>query len=226
MQSKKNFLHLNGKSKSAPILIVNTSKEKYQRRAWSSLPTTCLFDTNLLKQKKVNFTNSEIETLPRKLSMTTEKSIDIGFTAYPNTLVHQHNHLRRPHMHEKDCDRLTSGFDKNREKRFYFTCQLTPVRVYINYDKVSSSIDRRLPNEKLDEFNCRQLSPTCLKSKIGLSQKFIKDASEYFFLTETLSFVPLLSEEQIQMLRQKKHLIKVRNDGLTSKDKLKHRRKK
>jgi hypothetical protein len=203
MELKKKLLHLSEKSKSAPVLLLNINKEKSKRRAWSSLPTVSLFSANQLTQKRVKFTNSSVTPVPIKLAMTTEKSIDIGFTAYANTLVHQHNHLRRPHMHEKDCDRLTSGFDKNREKRFYFTCQLTPVRVYVNYDRASSTMDCRLPNDKLDEFNCRQLDASCLKSNFGISQKFIKDASEFYFLKETLSFVPLLNEDQ--KLRHKKN---------------------
>lgn len=222
----KRVYHLKEKSKSVPYIELNKkNKEKMYNRAWSSLTnsiytptykdekrgTICIVDT-----KELSKLNDELSTLqptdnipvvPTATKVTTietEKIIDTGFVADQNKVIHQHDHLNYPHMHQTECNRLLSGIDKNRDKRYYFTRHVTPVRVYISYDKGASAYNRRAVDE-FDELNGRQLSANCLKNQIGISSKFLKDASEFYFIRETLSFVPVLNEEQIQAFKKKHH---------------------
>ena len=70
-------------------------------------------------------------------SLVPERSVTgDSFQAHPHKTIHQHDHLTTAHLHQPGlCDRFASGFDKNRESRFYFTGQQTNVRVYVNYDE-------------------------------------------------------------------------------------------
>ena len=83
--------------------------------------------------------------------------------------VHIHEAKQLPHMHGVDCDRLMSAIDIQRDKRYYFTCDKTPVRVYIKYEEEQ---EKRV------------------KKGHSLSKKFSKEASNLIFIQETLSFIP------------------------------------
>jgi hypothetical protein len=99
--------------------------------------------------------------------------------------MHLHNHHtehKLPHLHTFGCERLITAFDKQREKRYYFTNELTPVRVYIKYDK-------ELDNQKKIPPNNREID---LKNKLsGISAKFSKEITNCRFIKETLSYIPI-----------------------------------
>ena len=118
-----------------------------------------------------------------------------NFVAYPNKIVHQHKHYRNPHMHNTDCNRLVSGYDLNRDKRFYFTTTTTPVRVYIKYERGVSSKPKKNKYDALKKheqhLNGQKLNAATLRNKIGLSSKFIKEAQNLVFNIDTLSFAPI-----------------------------------
>ena len=63
---------------------------------------------------------------------------ELSFVPSDEREVHFHNHddyFANPHMHSDKCDRFTSGFDQYRRQRFYFTSNVTPLRVYLNYEE-------------------------------------------------------------------------------------------
>lgn len=120
-----------------------------------------------------------------------------SFVPYNESNIHEHNHRVTPHLHSFECDRYSSGTDQNRNSRFYFTKQTTPVRVYLSYnDKLlMPSIDEvRTDENKVSQFNAqlngRKLSPRTLRTQLRLSQKFIEDAKNLVFLNDSLSLVP------------------------------------
>ena len=92
-----------------------------------------------------------------------------------------------------------TAFDKQREKRYYFTNELTPVRVYIKYDKEHESTQKR------NYLNTLCSTPTIkdenkfesIKNKLrNISEKFQKEISNCKFIEETLSFVPIITKYQ------------------------------
>lgn len=119
-----------------------------------------------------------------------------SYVPFNDANVHEHNHRITPHLHSFECDRYSSGTDQNRNSRFYFTKQTTPVRVYLNYnDKLLlPSIDEVRTDDKTSQFNAqlngRKLSPRTLRTHLRLSQKFIEDARNLIFLNDSLSLVP------------------------------------
>lgn len=130
-----------------------------------------------------------------------------SFTPFPNASVHEHPHRFTPHLHSVQCDRYSSGFDKNRNSRFYFTKNLTPCRVYLSYnDKLFVDSTDYLTNEREKNshvnqtLNGRKLSAKTLKSQLKVSPQFIDDAKNYIFVKETMSLIPMLP--QIQQLSQ------------------------
>lgn len=123
-----------------------------------------------------------------------------SFAPYADTSVHEHNHRYTPHLHSTECERYSSGFDKNRNSRFYYTKGLTPCRVYISYnDKLLGSNDYVIDQkEKLSlanqGLNGRKLSARTLKSQLKISPQFIEDAKNFVFIKETMSLVPPIAQ--------------------------------
>jgi hypothetical protein len=58
-----------------------------------------------------------------------------SYVSFKHAVCHHHSHRKSPHVHARACDRFDSGFDKNRQSRFYFTKFETPVRVYVTYNE-------------------------------------------------------------------------------------------
>lgn len=101
-----------------------------------------------------------------------------------------------------ECDRYMSGFDRNREARFYFTSRPTPVRVYLKYNEKLAAAQA----DKEDSFNVnfaqlnptlhgRKLSPRTLRQQLKISTKFLEDAKNLIFVRDTLSLVPQISTQ-------------------------------
>lgn len=131
----------------------------------------------------------------------------LSFNPFPNVSVHEHPHRYTPHLHSIQCDRYSSGFDRNRNSRFYFTKNLTPCRVYLSYnDKLTMGSADYLANEREknshanQNLNGRKLSAKTLKNQLKVSPQFIDDAKNFIFVKETMSLVPILP--QIQQLNQ------------------------
>jgi hypothetical protein len=145
-----------------------------------------------------NLNNSQKSTIhPTSLPILETK---LSFISAQGAVVHQHNHLKTPHLHSTDCNRFTSGIDRNRQFRFYFTNIKTPCRVYLSYNEKllqtgDPVLDQNTSNNlaKLDNsFNGRKLSPRTLRSQFKINPKFVEDAKNFTFNKETLSFVPIL----------------------------------
>ena len=100
--------------------------------------------------------------------------------------IHYHSDLKLPHIHSSSCERVVSAHDTNREKRYYFTNKLTPVRVYINY----SSNHKEHDNDKKALVTINSANNQNATSKISVSEKFFKEISNMKFVKETLSFIP------------------------------------
>lgn len=98
--------------------------------------------------------------------------------------MHLHDHINRPHLHSSECDRLISGYDKDRHKRFYFTTNLTPVRCYVSYSKTISSIKK-----DLNDYNGNQVPKNTLL-RLGISHEYINEVTKFIFSKETCSFTP------------------------------------
>ena len=112
--------------------------------------------------------------------------------------VHIHDHRTTPHLHTFSCERFTSGYDTNRQHRFYFTTGLTPVRVYLSYE--DTKLNEKAKNEmskrekvKNTSLNGRKLSPRTLKRNFRLSANLVEDAKNLIFMEETRSFIPQIS---------------------------------
>lgn len=118
-----------------------------------------------------------------------ECSID-EYVPIKSRIIHKHEHLDGPHMHNNECNRLTSAIDKDRAKRFYFTNSVTPVRVYISYEN----------NSKNDKYNLETINGMKLGRSvlfgIGLSPKFVDEAANFIFHKDTLSFIPAISDKK------------------------------
>lgn len=174
-----------------------------QYRSWSSSP-----ENNrrfLVRKLPVVDTKNFVPYLP-KIQFQMPETVNSAaskssFIPYISTSVHQHNHRCTPHLHSLDCDRLTSGLDKNRLTRFYFTKQTTPVRCYLSYnDKLlspSGEISLNFEKEKFSQLNPqlngRKLSPRTLKTQLRLNPQFIEDAKNFIFFKESLSLVPAVA---------------------------------
>ena len=123
-----------------------------------------------------------------------------SFAPYTDTSVHEHNHRYTPHLHSNDCERYSSGFDKNRSSRYYFTKSVTPCRVYLSYnEKLLGSNDYVVDHkEKLSlvnqGLNGRKLSARTLKTQLKVSPQFIEDAKNFIFIKETMSLVPPITQ--------------------------------
>jgi hypothetical protein len=124
-----------------------------------------------------------------------------SYSAFPDAILHEHNHRPTPHMHSQPCDRLVSGVDKNRSSRFYFTKQRTPCRVYLSYNEklasmsldAANSLERGRISQQLNPaLNGRKLSPKTLRSQLRINPQFIEDAKNLIFVRETMSLVPVL----------------------------------
>lgn len=99
--------------------------------------------------------------------------------------VHFHNHMKNPHMHSSICDRYVSGLDQNRKQRFYFTSNLTPIRVYVIYDEFEH--EKPLHYEAL---NGRKFSPKSLRKNFKLKDSLIDVAKNLVFHSSSKSFIP------------------------------------
>lgn len=123
-----------------------------------------------------------------------------SFTAYSNMAIHHHDHRQTPHLHSTECDRYLSGFDKNRQARFYFTKTQTPCRVYLSYNEklISTSMEFTNEKEKLSQVNTvlngRKLSPKTLKTQLKISPQFMEEAKNFVFIKETMSLIPQLPQ--------------------------------
>ena len=78
-----------------------------------------------------------------------------------------------------------SAHDIERNKRYYFTNNLTPVRVYINY---YANITEEDNNEK--KINFPRPPTTYAKYNTGISKKFQQEVLNCQFMKETRSFIP------------------------------------
>jgi hypothetical protein len=183
------------KTKSLPVIALKN--ENIPHRAWASF--TSHFYTNTFKDSSATAESETTPTATPSMSQPQEKDkdyteIDWGFTPYENKVVHQHDHLSFPHIHRRDCNRLVSGSDKNRDKRFYFTRNVTPVRVYVRYEHTGGSKSaKKLAATELPKFahyNGQKLNANVLRNTLGMSNKFIKEASNLVFVHESLSFIP------------------------------------
>ena len=117
---------------------------------------------------------------------------------FENVKTQVHDHRKTPHQHSYNCERFTSGFDINRQQRFYFTTGLTPVRVYLSYDdnKLNETIRNELNKRektKSSSLNGRKLSPRTLKRNFRLNSNLIDEAKNLIFIEETRSFIPQLA---------------------------------
>jgi hypothetical protein len=113
-----------------------------------------------------------------------------SFIADDHRKVHFHNHEKKPHMHSTNCDRYVSGIDQNRDKRFYFTSNLTPVRVYLNYNN-TPQIEGQI---HFGSLHGRKLSPKSLRKNFKLKDSFINVAKNLVFVSSSSSsyksFIP------------------------------------
>jgi hypothetical protein len=113
-----------------------------------------------------------------------------SFIADGHRQVHFHNHEKKPHMHSTNCDRYVSGIDQNRDKRFYFTSNLTPVRVYLNYNETPKIEDKN----HFSSLQGRKLSPKSLRKNFNLKDSFISVAKNLVFVSSSSSsnksFIP------------------------------------
>ena len=145
--------------------------------------------------------------------------------AYRDLHRHCHNSSQLPHIHNKsECDRLMTAFDKQREKRYYFTNHLTPVRVYIKYETVK--IDKSPEGTPIKSANKR--NQLFLRHSLGVSKKFLKEAANMRFVKETLSFIPTGSKyPQFAKLQDgdNESLKSVRSDSRAQATKLMARKK-
>ncbi|CAF0706651.1 unnamed protein product [Brachionus calyciflorus] len=125
-----------------------------------------------------------------------------SFAPYASAPCHEHDHRYTPHLHTSECERYLSGFDKNRNSRFYYTKSITPCRVYLSYNEklLTSGTEIQIDNkiEKLSQvnqgLNGRKLSPRTLKSHLKISPQFIEDAKNFIFVKETMSLIPPLPQ--------------------------------
>jgi hypothetical protein len=113
------------------------------------------------------------------------------YVPYKNKELHRHNHVgkKQPHIHTKGCEQFISAHDINREKRYYFTNELTPVRVYINYTYNEEKIEIKKFSDK----------------DRGISKKFKKEISNMVFIQDTRSFIPSIAARYL--------LIETQNGG-------------
>jgi hypothetical protein len=144
----------------------------------------------MAKQRITNSQNSEyyhlklgfIKKSPRE---EFEENISKDYEPINNKEIHLHHHHtehKLPHLHTLGCERLITAFDKQRAKRYYFTNELTPVRVYIKY------------NENENRKNIAATPTTKENHKFnGISEKFLKEITNCRFIEETLSFIPILT---------------------------------
>ena len=110
----------------------------------------------------------------------------MSFISDAKSNVHEHAHRKTPHLHVSGiCDRFTSGVDRNRANRFYFTKQITPCRVYLSYNErlLTSPVDTNLGNlkdatqfnqQKDLIYNGRKFSPRTLKCHFRINPKYIE----------------------------------------------------
>lgn len=142
------------------------------------------------------------QTLPTQPSSPTAKS---SYVPFNHVTLHEHDHRQTPHMHTQLCDRYTSGLDKNRQYRFYFTKNKTPCRVYMLYNEklASNSFEMMtsladglgaqvLSNQVNPALNGRKLSPKTLRSQLKISPQYIDEAKNLIFVRENMSLVPVL----------------------------------
>ena len=144
------------------------------------------FDKQDLDSKRIdNFmtiNGNEKKSDRRKSSAICEELQE--YVPFKNKDLHKHSHNGRtvPHIHEtgSGCERVISAFDINREKRYYFTNNLTPVRVYVSYGGIHKE------KEKENEKNIFTVNDT----RILVSDNFLHETAHMKFIKETLSFIP------------------------------------
>lgn len=187
----------------------NFIKTRIQLRTWSSSPEkkkkylACNIPKveNFHAFKRLRFNNKVFMSNLQNSSAISKSS----FVAYTGASIHEHNHLENPHVHSTTCERYVSGLDKNRESRFYFTQNKTPVRVYLSYnDKLIGSqtlekddLKNQPPPQAIVNLNGRKLSPRTLKTQLKISPQFVEEAKNYIFVKDTLSLVPPMVQTSI-----------------------------
>ena len=179
---------------------MNQNSLKFERhdfdfnRSNSNFKTISNEDLNEKMNKHIRFNSnsrnsekrSEFSKSPQK-SFGEDKEEPKDYVPFINKQFHVHNHSERkfPHLHTIGCERLMTAFDKQRDKRYYFTNKLTPVRVYIKYDKEHESA-------KKSKNSVTPSSNDYKDNKLPvISAKFLKETSTCRFIKETLSFIPI-----------------------------------
>ena len=174
-------------------------QQQHQKpRAWSSSPQYKMFE----KRKLPSIANF-VPVLPKSVvTHLTSVMTRASFVGFNRANVHEHNHVNRtePHMHRAECERYASGFDRNRECRFYFTKSKTPVRVYLKYNEKLALATGHEYRDDTNNLNVSQLNPTLngrklsartLKGQLKISSKFVDEAKNFVFIRENLSLVPI-----------------------------------
>jgi hypothetical protein len=137
------------------------------------------------------FKSASIRNKSSSLSIATTLQ---SYVPFNKSNFHVHDHRLTPHIHSFECERYSSGYDKSRNYRFYFTKTLTPVRVYMTYANKSSKFVLPSINEEVrqvkDYLNGRKLGAEILKNQLRLKPELIEDAQNLIFLKDSLSFVP------------------------------------
>ena len=115
--------------------IKNNSTNFPQIQRKQSISNNSSFaSSSLFKNKKTN----EIYKVRKNLEL------EGGYLPFKNKDFHLHPHLNKekPHIHSLGCDPFVSGYDLQRETRYYFTNDKTPVRCYIKYDHNKNKTNR------------------------------------------------------------------------------------
>jgi hypothetical protein len=122
--------------------------------------------------------------------------------------IHQHTHSEKPHVHDDKnlhCASNVSGYDSQRNKRYYFTNEKTPARVYIVYGGLALSSQSFLDEIQDVKTNDQEIVTTAITTpkreyqrlttlqlkNLNVSKKFQKDALNMVFCRETKSFIPI-----------------------------------
>lgn len=145
----------------------------------------------------------------RLMSRRTTIVVDYSHTKDSET-IHRHVHpdekITLPHMHnqnDKRCALCVSGYDSHRLKRYYFTNEKTPVRVYVTYGEHQNSYNtvdipkHLMANNIIQPTVSEHVLPN-IKNNFKqppwhlVSKKFRSDAQKMIYNNETRSFIPRL----------------------------------
>ena len=134
--------------------------------------------------------------------------IQTDYSKYKNyEKIHKHDHSNLPHMHNPDdirCISNISGYDSHRHKRYYFTTEKTPCRIYIVYGgtalSLSAFVDETQDGHQRGKIKYQiknvaeyqRLSENQLK-QLNISKKFFDEAKNMIYCRDTNSFIPMQS---------------------------------